>query len=249
MSELVAEILLISLISFVSALVTSILGFGAGLVLTPLLTFIMPIKEALGVGAVIFLVTAGSKTWWFRREIDINIWKLCLPLSLVGIGIGMVLVYFAPERLVTALFAGILIFFAVQSLLGRESGSSRLPRPLYPVFAGIASIMVHAGGVFYYRFCRMNGLDRLSTVATMAALHFTLNIFKALFFVGSGLVHSKYILYLIPSYLLAILGTRLGRGILKNYVSEKAFVRGVSLLLIILAARMVWALVFPPAIA
>ena len=248
MSELVTEIILISLISFVSALVTSILGFGAGLVLTPLLTFIMPIKEALGIGAMIFLVTAASKTWWFRREINRGLWRTCLPLSLVGTAIGMILVYFAPERIITALFAAILLFFAMQSLRGRDSSPGRLPTPLYPVFAGIASIMVHAGGVFYYRFCRINGLDRMATVATMAALHFTLNIFKAIFFVGSGLVHSDYLFYLIPSYCLAIIGTRLGRGILKNYISEAVFVRGVSLLLIILAVRMVWALIFPPSV-
>jgi len=45
------EMVVISLLSFLSAMVTSILGFGAGLVLTPLLTFIMPLREALGIGA------------------------------------------------------------------------------------------------------------------------------------------------------------------------------------------------------
>lgn len=232
------EILVISLLSFLSAIVTSILGFGAGLVLTPLLTFIMPLREALGVGALVYLVTAASKTYWFRADINRQLWRKCLPFSFLGLALGMLTVKFMPERGLEIVFAGVLLYFALNALFGKDDSPSLLPQPLYPFFAGIASIMVHAAGVFYFRYCRMNGLDRVQTVATMAALHFTLNIGKAVFFTSSGLIATDYTYRLIPAYICAILGTRLGQFILKDYISEKVFTAGVSCMLIILALRM-----------
>lgn len=237
MTELCFDIGIITLLSLLSALVTSILGFGAGLVLTPLLTFFMPLKEALGIGALVYFFTSLSKTYWYFPDIDWKLWKKCLPLSGVGICLGMLVVQFAPERLLEFCFAIILMYFALHSLFGKDDSPSLLPAFFYPLFAGIASILVHAAGVFYFRYCRMAGMGRVQTVATIAALHFTLNIFKAIFFTTSGLVDSKYIFYLIPAYIVAVVGTRLGKTILKNYVSERLFTIGVAVMLMLLAAK------------
>jgi len=234
------EMVVISLLSFLSAMVTSILGFGAGLVLTPLLTFIMPLREALGIGALVYLVTAASKTYWFRADIDQTLWKRCLPLSFLGLVIGMLIVKIMPERGLEIVFAALLLYFALSTGLGKEDSISKIPQQVYPFFAGVASILVHAAGLFYFRYCRMHGLDRVQTVATMAAHHFTLNIGKAIFFTTSGMIAAEYSYRLIPAYLCAIIGTRFGRYFLKDHVSEKMFTRGVSFLLILLAIRLVW---------
>jgi uncharacterized membrane protein YfcA len=236
----IQEMIVISLLSFLSAMVTSILGFGAGLVLTPLLTFIMPLREALGIGALVYLVTAASKTYWFRADIDQTLWKRCLPLSFLGLAVGMLTVQIMPERGLQIVFAALLLYFSLSAGLGKEGSTSRIPQQIYPFCAGIASILVHAAGVFYFRYCRMNGLDRVQTVATMAALHFTLNIGKAIFFTTSGMIAAQYTYQLIPAYLCAILGTRFGRYFLKDHVSEKMFTRGVSFLLSLLAIKIVW---------
>lgn len=235
-----AEIGLISLLSLLSALVTSILGFGAGLVLTPLLTFFMPLKEALGIGALVYLVTSASKTWWYIPDISRRLWAKALPASLVGLVCGMMVLQYAPDHLIEIIFAVVLLYFSLSNLIGKSDSRALLPQPAYPFLAGIASILVHAAGVFFFRYCRMNALDRVRTVATMAALHFTLNIFKATFFTTSGLVNPKYIFNLIPAYICAVVGTRLGKTILVKYVSEKAFSIGVSGMLILLAVRMLW---------
>lgn len=236
----VIEILLIALLSFLSALVTSIVGFGAGLVLTPLLTFFMPLKQALGIGALIYLVTSSSKTWWYRGDIDFKLYRKALPMAFVGLVSGMIIIQHAPVTLLEIIFASVLIWFAISNLLGQSASKSLLPQFCYPLLAGTASILVHAAGVFFYRYCRLNALDRVATVATMAALHFTLNIFKAIFFTTSGFVASSAIVTLFPAYILAVIGTRMGRTILTNYVSERGFSIAVSITLIILALRMLW---------
>lgn len=242
MGNMAIEIGIISCLSFFCALVTSILGFGAGLMLTPLLVFFMPLKQAIGIGALIFLVTSASKTWWFRKELHLGIWKKCLLLSLLGMIAGMGLIQQAPERLLNVVFAGLLLFFAVQTLADRPPGASRFPHQMYPLLAGIASVLAHAGGGFYFRYCRVNGLDRVATVATIAVLHFTLNIFKVSFFLTTGIITMEYLLYLTPAYLLSFLGTRVGKSILKNHVNEQVFSYSVATLLIILAVRMAWSI-------
>ncbi len=231
------DLAIITLLAFASALVTSILGFGAGLVLTPLLTFFMPLKEALGIGALVYFFTSLSKTYWYFADIDWKTWRKCLPLSLVGIVLGMLIIQFAPQRLLEFVFAGILVYFSLNAIFGKEDAPSLLPQPLYPLLAGIASILVHAAGVFYYRLCRLNNLDRVQTVATIAVLHFTLNIVKAVFFTTSGLVDAKYIYTLTPAYIAAVAGTRLGKTVLKNYLSERMFSLGVAALLLLLALK------------
>lgn len=231
------ELTIITLLSFLSATVTSVFGFGAGLVLTPLLTFIMPIKQALGIGALVFFFTSLSKTYWYFPDINWNIWKKCLPLSLVGIALGMFIVQYAPHDLLEIVFAIILAFYSLNALLGRKEAPSHLPMSCYPLFAGIASILVHAAGVFYFRYCRLNHLDRVQTVATIALLHFTLNIFKAIFFTTGGLIDPHYLYRLIPAYAAAVFGTRLGKTLLKRYVNERLFTVGVSSLLMLLAVK------------
>lgn len=157
MTELIFDISIISLLSLLSALVTSILGFGAGLVLTPLLTFFMPLKEALGIGALVYFFTSLSKSYWYFPDIDRDTWKKCLPLSLVGIGLGMLVIQFAPDRFLEFTFASILMYFALHSMFGKDDAPSLLPKSFYPLLAGTASILVHAAGVFYFCYCRMGG--------------------------------------------------------------------------------------------
>ena len=145
-----------------------------------------------------------------------------------------------PERGLEIIFAVLLLYFALTAIFGKEGATPLISQQIFPLLAGIASILVHAAGVFYFRYCRLNGLDRVQTVATMAALHFTLNIGKATFFTGTGLIATHYIYQLIPAYLCAIFATRLGRYILKDYISEKMFTKGVAILLILLATRLLW---------
>ena len=100
-------------------------------------------------------------------------------------------------------------------------------------------MLIHGGGVFFIRLCRASGLDRIQTVATVAAISFSMNIIKVLLFTGTGMVASKYIVTLVPAYIAAIIGTRIGRFLLTKHVNEKAFSQGMGVLLLLLAVKYV----------
>lgn len=231
------ELVIVTLLSFVSAMVTSVFGFGAGLVLTPLLSFVMPLKTALGIGALIFFVTSGSKFLWYFKEIVWRIHRFGFGLSLVGLGSGFLLISYLDTSVLEKVYGGMLIYFAVQAFIDAEPRDRTWSRYGYPVLGGLFSALVHGGGAFFIRLCRSLGLDRMQTVATVAAIHFSMNIFKVVFFTGSGFVAVDQIYTLIPAYVAAVAGTRLGRSVLRNHVSEKAFSYGVGSLLFILSLK------------
>jgi len=234
------ELVLITALAFVSALVTSIFGFGAGMVLTPLLGLLMPLPDALGIGALVFLFTSGSKVVWYLHDIDWRVMRSAFLLSLPGLLAGFTLVATLDVRLLQGGYALLLIVFAVNMLRGTDQRKSLLPAPCYPLCGGLFSVLMHSGGVFMLRYGQFYALGRLQLVGTVAALHFFMNIFKTAFFTTSGMVESSYIYRLIPAYLAAILGTRLGRMVLGRYVDERLFSKGVAVLLLLLAARFLY---------
>jgi len=231
------ELFLITLLSFISALVTSIFGFGAGLVLTPLLSFIMPLKQALGIGAFVFLFTSGSKCFWYFKDVDWKNYRYGFLISLFGLAIGFCLLTAIDTFWLEKIYAGLLIVFGIKALRNKETEQTLLPRPFYPLMGGLFAALIHGGGAFFIRLFRSSGLDRVRTVATVAAVHFSMNIFKTLFFAGAKFIAPAYIFTLAPAYLAAIIGTRIGRTVLKKYVDEKFFSLGIGVLLLVLSLK------------
>ncbi|MBE0595936.1 MAG: sulfite exporter TauE/SafE family protein [Desulfuromonadales bacterium] len=234
------EITVITLLSFISAVVSSVFGFGAGMVLTPLLHLFLPLRDALGIGALVFLVTAGSKTFWYREEIVWPVYRRCLFLALFGLAAGFSVVALVDTFWLEKGFALLLLFFALDVLRPPKSQFSFFPAPVFPVAGGLLSVLIHGGGPLFLKFCRQHQLDRMQTVATIAANHFSLNILKAAFFTGTGLVAIDYVWMLLPAYVAAIVGTRLGRTLLKDHLSERGFSVGLGVMLLVLAINFLW---------
>ena len=231
------ELAIITILSFISALVTSIFGFGAGLVLTPLLSFIMPLKEALGIGAFVFFFTSGSKLIWYLKDINWKTLRYSFSIALIGLAAGFGLITVINPFWLEKLYASLLIIFGVKALRNKDSGKNLLPMSTYPILGGLFAALVHGGGVFFLRLCRLSGMDRIQTVATVAAINFSMNSFKVLFFAGAQYIAPTKIITLLPAYIAAILGTRLGRSILKNYVNERLFSQGMGILLLLLSLK------------
>lgn len=232
------EILLITFISFFSGMVTSAFGFGAGLVLTPLLTFIMPIKDALGISSLVFLVTSASKAFIYFQDIHWPTYRKGLLIASGGLFFGFFIVTKVNTFYLEKLFAIVLLWFAWNTYSGKDTEKSRIPTVLFPALGGVMSVLVHGGGAFFFRYCRILKLDRFKTVATLAGVHFTLNIGKAVFFTKAGFVSIDYIWKLLPAYVTAVIGTRLGKTILKKHLDENKFSIGVAILFFVLSVKM-----------
>jgi uncharacterized membrane protein YfcA len=229
------QIAIITLFAFVSAFVTGVLGFGAGLILTPLLALFLPLKQALAVSALVFLATSGSKVFLFFRYIDWPTYGYGLAFALLGAGAGFCALLFVDPAGFQKVYALLLMVFAVNLLRNREGRELRLPQGIFPSLGGLVSVLANGGGPLFLCLCRRRRLDRVQTVGTMAVTHFSLNIVKVAFFSGAGFVSADYVPLLLPAYAAAILGTRLGRGVLVNRFSERGFSIGVAIFMVLMA--------------
>ncbi len=225
----------IAVLSFVSALVTAVVGFGAGLLLTPLLAIFLPLPEALAIGALIFLVTSSSKVLWYFRDIDWPTWRFGFLLSLPGLGVGFATLLWVESGWLEKVYGVVLLATAVGVIRIRRQALLTLPEEAYPLAGGFLSALLHGGGPMYYCLCSRRGLGRLRTVGTMAVIHFSLNVLKVAFFARVGSLDWNLVVRLLPAGLAAILGTRVGRALLMQRVDEAGFARLVGLSMVLLA--------------
>ena len=158
-------------------------------------------------------------------------------LALPGLLIGFALISWMSTAWLELGYGILLLFFGFNLLWPQPEARQPLPLVCYPPLAGILSALIHGGGPLIYTYCRTQNLNRMQTVATMAAIHFINNISKGLFFGFSGLLLVEQLPSLLPACLAAIVGTRLGRTILQRHLDERLFSRGVGVMLLLLAVR------------
>ena len=77
---------LILAVSFGSAIIGGMGGFGTGIMLTAALTPILGIKAVVPILALAGIIINGGRFWFYRRDFDIRIVKLMLPPALLLLG-------------------------------------------------------------------------------------------------------------------------------------------------------------------
>ncbi|HEU4672537.1 MAG TPA: sulfite exporter TauE/SafE family protein [Candidatus Limnocylindrales bacterium] len=103
----------------------SLLGLGGGILIVPLLTlgllgFSLPIHQAVGVSLVSVIVTSGASGGVYLRRGVANL-RLGMLLELFtasGALVGGLIAFLVPDRLLAALFAGLLVYTGLTMLRG-----------------------------------------------------------------------------------------------------------------------------------
>jgi uncharacterized membrane protein YfcA len=136
---------------FIVALSKSGLVGSLGLVGVPLLSVVMPARDAAGMMLPLLLVMDAIAVWTYRKDADWRILKIMLPGAFVGTVIGWVLWSFVSDAMVL-LFVGILtLLFILDALLPLRKKLEGLPpsRPwgtFWGGAAGFTSFISHTGG-------------------------------------------------------------------------------------------------------
>jgi uncharacterized membrane protein YfcA len=139
---------------FIVALSKSGLLGSLGLVGVPLLSLVMPARDAAGMLLPLLLVMDAIAVWTYRKDADWHILKIMLPGALVGTIIGWVLWSFVSDAMVL-LFVGILtLLFILDALLPLRKKLEGLPPSrgwgaIWGGAAGFTSFISHTGGPPY----------------------------------------------------------------------------------------------------
>jgi uncharacterized membrane protein YfcA len=111
--------LAVAAILFVATLVRATFGFGEALVAVPLLALVVPVKVAAPVAALVSVTVAAiivARDW---RHVHVRSAAWLMLSTLAGIPIGLILLTRAPEPIVKAVLAFVIIAFALQAMRPR----------------------------------------------------------------------------------------------------------------------------------
>lgn len=257
----VAYLLLGAFVGFFAGL----FGIGGGLVMVPVLSWLFEAQQlsgdqnlhiALGTSMAAILYTAASSAYTHHSHgaVNLRIVRNMIPGLLFGTLLGALFASRIPPFHLTIFFALFVYFSATQMLLGLKPEATRqLPGRLGMTLAGtgigcISSLVSVGGGVISVPFMLMHNVPLKQAIGTSAALGFPIALGGTAGYIVSGLMRHTLpggtlgFVYL-PALLMLAAGSmfttplgarathRLPVGLLR---------RGFSLLLFVLATRMLW---------
>ena len=130
---------------FFATLVRSALGFGEALVAVPLLALVIPITVAAPVAVLVSITVAAIVMLQDWRHVQVRSALRLVVATLLGIPLGLLLLTHAPESIVKAVLALVIVGFSVWAML-RPAASLGSDRWAWP-FGFAAGVLGGAYGM------------------------------------------------------------------------------------------------------
>jgi uncharacterized protein len=215
-----------------------------GLVGVPLLSLVMPARDAAGMLLPLLLVMDAIAVWTYRKDADWRILKIMLPGAFIGTAIGWALWSVVSDAMVLLFVGVITLVFILDALLPLRKKLEGLPpsKPwgtFWGGFAGFTSFISHTGGPPFQIYVLPQRLSPVNYSGTTAFFFAIVNSAKLIpyFFLGqlnvSNLTHAAF---LAP---VAILGVLLGVFLVRR-ISVKRFYQLTYWLVFLLALKLIY---------
>lgn len=219
------------------AAITTAAGAGGGLLLLAVMTLVLPASTALPLHGLIQGGSNVARTALLRRGIR---WPLVLAFAvgaILGTAAGVPLLARVPGHwleLVLGVFILVCCWVPIPALATRS--------PLYTVAGGAATsaltLFVGATGPLVAALLRAMRLERHAHMATFSACMALQHGLKTLAFGLAGFAFGPYLFWLAGALAAVVAGNWLGRYLL-DAMSDRWFARIVSVLLTVLALRLI----------
>lgn len=222
---------------FFATLVRSALGFGEALVAVPLLSLLMPVEMAAPLAVLISITSGGIIVVQDHQHIHVGSAALLVISTLFGIPLGLFALTSAPEKIVKAVLAVIIIAFSTYCLVSRrriELKNDRLAW-LFGFVAGILGGAYGMNGPPLVLYGTLRGWSPEHFRATLQGYFFPASVLVMGGYLAAGLwVHdvTRYYLWSLPLALGAIF---LGR-VVNRRMNGQAFIAYVHAGLVVLGA-------------
>ena len=232
------EQLLLLVISFVSSMVTGMIGIGGGLLLVAVMPGFLPSEAVIPVHGVVQLASNASRALLAPRHGDLGIILAFLAGAALGALAGVPAIGALPLEAVPILLGSFVLLLV---WVPRRLFPSRIPGGFFA--AGLVqtflSLFVGATGPLNGALLARRQLPRDRTVITHAGMMSFLHLAKVLAFALSGFAFGPYLALLAGLIVATTLGSWAGTR-LRPRVSEKAFRPIFKGALTLLALRLLW---------
>ncbi|HHY51235.1 MAG TPA: sulfite exporter TauE/SafE family protein [Alphaproteobacteria bacterium] len=215
-----------------------------GLVAVPMLSLVMPARDAAGMMLPLLLVMDAITVWNYRKDCDWNILRIMLPGAAVGTLIGWGLWTVVSDAMVLLMVGVITLLFVADALLPLRKKLEGLPpsKPwgaFWGAAAGFTSFISHTGGPPYQIYTLPRRMPPVLYSGTSAFFFAIVNTAKLIpyYFLGqlnvSNLTHAAM---LVP---VAIAGVVAGVWLVRR-ISVKQFYTIAYTLVAVLAVKLVY---------
>ena len=211
--------------AFLSAVVGGLAGIGSAIIMIPVLTFAVGIREAIPIVSVAVMMQTWSRVWVNRAVIDWGVVKWFLvgavPMSVLG---AAAFANLPADLLQQGLAVFLLLIVAYRHSPLAKDIPIRL-RAFVGVGAGqgFLSAIFGGAGPFGASFFLAYGLRRGAFVGAMASCMTVINIVKISVYGTYSLLDTRGLIIAVSTGLIMIIGAYVG-GAIVNRVSDKAFV-------------------------
>ena len=234
-----SENIIITVLSFFTALMTSVAGAGGGTVLLAAMLQFMNPAEAIPVHGAIQLTSNLTRTWLLRKFVN---WEIIFKFSLLlpfGIFLGLkIFQNIDPDNIKILIGIFILLALGLQNL--RIIKNIKISTNIYLLigfFTGILNILVGVIAPLLAVIVKQSISEKKSIVGTLGYFGLIGNLIKIIGFSFIGFSFLEYIdtfLMVIPA---TLIGSRIGQFLL-NKISNRIFTIMFQIILIGLAIRL-----------
>jgi uncharacterized membrane protein YfcA len=215
-----------------------------GMVGVPLLTLVMPARDAAGMMLPVLLAMDAIAIYAYRKEVNWKILWIMLPGAAIGTLIGWVLWAFVSDAAVLLFVGVVTLLFILDALLPLRKKLEGLPpsKPwgwFWGGFAGFTSFISHTGGPPFQIYVLPQRLSPVNYSGTNAFFFAIVNTMKLIpyFFLGQLSVSNLTIGAILAP--LAVAGVLVGVWLVRR-ISVKHFYQLAYILVAVLAVKLVY---------
>ena len=233
-----SQIGLAAVIVFAALIVRGMSGFGAGIIATPLLVFVMPIHTAVPMMGLLVFVLFIFLTVRDRREVIWSELKLLVPPTILGVIAGALLFKNLDNVLLLRLLGALIISFAIYVLAVQQFGlpqmrcSGKWALPVGFIGAAIDTMFGGGGGTLVVIYMHMRGIGKMQFRATVATLWFFEMIARLAGYTLSGFYTLSTLLLVALMLPVVWAGTYVGEHI-SNRISQDTFSKVLAVMLLL----------------
>lgn len=229
---------------FIVALSKSGLVGSLGMVAVPMMSLVMPARDAAGMLLPLLLVMDAIAIWTYRKDADWRILRIMLPGAMVGTLIGWALWSFVSDAMVLLFIGIITLLFILDALLPIRKKLEGLPpsKPwgaFWGGFAGFTSFISHTGGPPFQIYVLPQRLSPVIYSGTTAFFFAIVNTAKLVpyFFLGQlNVANLERAAILAP---LAVAGVIVGVWLVRR-ISVKRFYQLTYWLVFLLSLKLIY---------
>lgn len=229
---------LLILASLVAAVVASITGFGAAVILTPFAAMVIDLKQAIVLVAYFVLFANLFNMLRLRDFINYrSVILFGLPMVLTTL-VGAMLFDRLDVEVISVVFAVIILLFVVYSLTNTKFNipSGGGPLVLGGALSGITAGLVGMGGPFRSMFLVSTEQDKNRFIATSVTLAVIVSATRIGVYLFNDSLNGEYYIYILPLVVIAFVGTYVGLKLLSR-LSNLVVKRAVLVLLALVAIK------------